>query len=369
MSLFSVLRRLYRPDRFLIEDFHTEIVAQVLRNSDALTLGWLHSVEATSLQKASIKIETQKTFAKLAGHSTDSRPDITIKLSNDEKSEFIFVESKVPSKQGEDQLQRYTDHLVSEQKKNGFAKASLIYITRDYETVVPPKVGIPQFQPALYPTRWFQFYKHLQAHANGDGLAKELMLFMKENHMSLGNQFRSTDLVAMENFISAKALMDETLDGEVLNEGWKILGNISTLKKAQNQLRDHHRYILYSDYPSFECLIGYWLPYENPDDTVWVGITLASNPGAEARNDVIEAFRNWLEKTSGAWSAADLDDENEWGCIYKGKEIHALMGGNDHVRAIKDHLLGILKEVEVFRKAYPKLPWGVINVTDSGDAE
>jgi len=163
--------------------------------------------------------------------------------------------------------------------------------------------------------------------------------------------------------------MDETLDGEVLDAGWKVLGNISSLKKAPNQLRDHHRYILYSQYAGFECLIGYWLPHENPDEPVWVGITLYSNPWAEVRKDVIEAFRGWQEKTSGAWSADDLDDEKTWSCIYKGEEIHILMGGSDHVRAIKNHFLGLLKEVEAFRKAYPKLPWGVSDVTESGDPE
>ena len=51
MSLFKQLERLYRPDRFQREDFHTEIVAQVLRNSDELTLAWLRSLDVTKLVK------------------------------------------------------------------------------------------------------------------------------------------------------------------------------------------------------------------------------------------------------------------------------------------------------------------------------
>ena len=39
MSLFSQLRQLYRPDRFQLEDFHTEIVAQVLQDHAAELLG------------------------------------------------------------------------------------------------------------------------------------------------------------------------------------------------------------------------------------------------------------------------------------------------------------------------------------------
>jgi hypothetical protein len=52
MSLFRQLQRLYRPDRFQLEDFHTEIVAQVLRNSPALTLAWLRGIEVTSFGKS-----------------------------------------------------------------------------------------------------------------------------------------------------------------------------------------------------------------------------------------------------------------------------------------------------------------------------
>jgi hypothetical protein len=54
-------------------------------------------------------------------------------------------------------------------------------------------------------TRWFGFYNKLKAYMkkNSDGLAEQLKLFMEENHMLLGNQFRSTDLVAMENYLSA----------------------------------------------------------------------------------------------------------------------------------------------------------------------
>jgi hypothetical protein len=366
MSLFSQLRHLYRPDRFQLEDFHTEIVAQVLRNSQALTMAWLSGIGITTLKNPdAIQIATQEEFAKLAGHSTDSRPDIAIRLVAGGNTELILIESKVPSKQGPDQLQRYADHLADSKNRRGLQKTSLVFITRDYESAAPSLLA----GQTLTLARWFQFYRYLKAHVNGDGLAKELKLFMEENRMSLGNQFRSTDLVSLENFLSAKALMDETLQGEVSEAASKVLGGVSSLKKAPNQLRDHHRYVLYAGFGAFECLIGYWLPHENPDEPVWVGITLYSNPWAEARRDVIEAFRGWLKKRDGSWSADDLDDEKEWSCIYKGKAIQAVMGEIDHVRAIKDQFLSLLKEVAAFRKTYPKLPWGTTDAVDASDEE
>ena len=120
MGLFRQLRRLYRPEKFQFEDFHTEIVAQVLKNSPALTLEWLRSIKATTSFKADhIKVRTQETFPPLAHHLTASRPDITIRLVSDAKTELIFVESKQGSTQGFDQLQRYAEHLHAAQQTEG----------------------------------------------------------------------------------------------------------------------------------------------------------------------------------------------------------------------------------------------------------
>ncbi|MGA2659027.1 MAG: hypothetical protein ABSH34_16110 [Verrucomicrobiota bacterium] len=60
MSLFKQLEKLHRAERFQREDLHTEIVAQVLRNSRELTLEWLRSLNVTDLKKAGdIEITTQ----------------------------------------------------------------------------------------------------------------------------------------------------------------------------------------------------------------------------------------------------------------------------------------------------------------------
>ena len=105
----------------------------------------------------------------------------------------------------------------------------------------------------------------------------------------------------------------------------------------------------------FDCAIGYSLPHENPDAAVWVGITLCSYPGGAVRKEIIDAFRGWLENSGRSWSAWELDDE--WCGIRKGTPLQSLMGGDDHVQAVKDYLKQLLREVEEFKKAYPNLPW------------
>jgi hypothetical protein len=312
MGLFRQLRRLYRPEKFQFEDFHTEIVAQVLENSPALTLEWLRSIKATTSSKADhIKMRTQETFPPLAHHPTASRPDITILLSLGTERELIFVESKHDSIQGYGQLQRYAEHLHAAQQKDGLNNVALVYITRDYEAAKRPLSTDPQFRVNFRRARWFEFYQHLKAHVDGDGLASELKLFMEENRLSVGLQSRSTDLVALENFFSAKALMDETLEGEVSEAVRRLPGGLFAAKRGLTYFRDEHRYVASNgDWTEIECHVGYWLPHEKPDEGVWVGITLYSAPSAPARDEVIAAFRAWLRKGCLGWESEQLD--NPW---------------------------------------------------------
>ncbi|MGO8930710.1 MAG: hypothetical protein ACLQU3_27950 [Limisphaerales bacterium] len=365
MSLFKQLEKLYHPDRSQDENAHTEIVAQVLRNSDELTLGWLRSLGVTKLAKAdNIRIKTQETFAKLRESDPGSRPDITIRIVADGKKELIFVESKHDAVQGYDQLQHYADQLDAARSREAFDRIALVFITRDYEPAQPPQTTVPLLF-TFKGTRWFEFYQHLKARVkkNSDGLAEQLKLFMEEKRMSLGNQFRSTDLVAMESFLSAKALMDETLDG-ISEKATKILGQPFTkIKYAIDQMRDLKRYLIYSEFmgsdrrAGFQCLIGYWFPHENPDEPVWVGIALASNPKAPVHRQLNQAFRDWSLKSGGSWAAYQIDDETAWSWIRKVKAVRSFMGGEDHVGAIKDYLLALLEDVREFKKAYPSLPW------------
>ena len=365
MNLFSKLRQLYRPDKFQLEDFHTEIVAQVLQNSPALTMSWLRGIKATSLANdVSITVGTQETFLPLDGHDSASRPDIIIRLVSGAKKELIFIESKQGSTQGADQLKRYAEHLHAAQLQEGLQNIALVFITRDYEAAENPQV-----QLTFVRTRWFQFYQYLKAHVNGDGLAKELKLFMEENRMSLGNQFRSTDLVALENFLSAKALMDETLEGEVSESISNIFGNVSPVKNSLVYFRDKHRYAASNgNWTTFECHIGYWLPHDNPDEPVWVGIKFYSKPSSIGRKGVIDAFRGWSKKEVGSWLTDQLEDERALCCIYKGKSLQTFMSEGDHVHAIKNHFLALLKEIAVFQKTYPALPWDVTTTVAVGEA-
>jgi hypothetical protein len=356
MSLFQQLRRLYRKDKFQLEDFHTEIVAQVLRNSPNVTSAWLQASGASSLGTAdSIKISTQEEFPALDGHATASRPDVAIRIARGELAEMVLIESKVAAKEGPEQLQRYVDHLGA--KKN-VDRTALVFITRDFE----PIRGLKGLGPNIIfkQMRWFQFYEFWKAHVNGDGLAAELMLFMKENKMSIRNQFSSIDTVALENFLGAKALMDETMWGEVAASFQAAYGKVSAASRAMSELAKHRRYIMYEmigKHWDLECLLGYWLPDGAPGESVLVGFMFVTSPKSPIRKKVVAALKELARNNDGRWVASGLEDDTEWGTVTRSAPLQSFYAQSDQVVAIKRFFREVLEEGVKFKQAHPELPW------------
>ncbi len=352
MSLFLQLQRLYRSDRFLIEDFHTEIVAQVLRNLPELTLEWLRYLGVTALAKPDyIRIATQETYTKLEWHETDSRPDMVLRLGHGEKIELVFVESKLPSQQGNDQLQRYSDHLQAALLEDVVSQATLVFITRDYEAPPPQLLENPRVKV----TRWFYFYEYLKKYAHQDSVAEELKLFMQQNRMSLGNKISAIDLVALENFVKAKLVLDETMEGEVMLAASQLLGKIH-FPKAVEEISEDPRYVAHHGNwrDNFVILFGYWFPNDDPDGSTWLGLTIYSNPQSPVRAQTRELFRTWGSGGPKGWTSS-AQQEKEWATLIKGKSLQSFLGEPDHIRAIKDYFLILLQEAQQFRVALAAL--------------
>src|SRR5438132_4753024 len=145
-----------------MEDFHTEIVAQVLNNSHTLAIHWLHAINALKLLNPRvISIETQKKFAPLEDDQPGSRVDIVIRLTGDGANQIIFIESKIDSTENPGQLPKYAGVIAQQEK---FDCNAIVYVTRDFE--------IPR-DPPVITTRWLEFYNQLKVYVNGDGLAEQ----------------------------------------------------------------------------------------------------------------------------------------------------------------------------------------------------
>lgn len=369
MNLFEQLRVLAQREKFPLEDFHTEIVAQVLNDSPALTLAWLRQIGATNLAATdSLRVETQVKLPALAGHATDSRPDMAIRLTYGEHQELIFVESKVGAPEGEGQLQRYAEHLAVAGSE--VRRTALVFITRDWEPGRYFSVDPARFR--FCQTRWHEFFPLLVTHANGDGLARQLKLFMQEHRMSQRNQFTVIDSLALTNFRVARDLMDETMWGEISQEFSRTIGWVTNRTDAHRELRNGGNYLMYAVFDPGHYLrveLGYWLPEETPTTPVWIGVTILSNPSAPLRKEMVGAMRRFTQKHGKVWESDGLSDDKAKSCIFRGKELPHFMVAEDHVQAIKDYFKEVLADVAEFRAASPELPWSTAGTASASAFE
>lgn len=97
-------------------------------------------------------------------------------------ADVVIVESKIGSKEGQEQLRRYAEHL---EEMADFGGKTLAYITRAYDPADPDKVlsGLGE-DVRFVQLRWHDFYRSLQKAAEQDALVEEVMAFMEEQGMA-----------------------------------------------------------------------------------------------------------------------------------------------------------------------------------------
>ncbi|NJL46321.1 MAG: PD-(D/E)XK nuclease family protein [Leptolyngbyaceae cyanobacterium SM2_5_2] len=136
MALFRQLLKLHKDKGNVpLEDFFTEVVAYFLNENRDILFSWLeysHILESGNYVGANVA--TQKTYQHPV-RGDEKRPDIVLELSNGENYDLIFIESKVGSSEGYNQLSDYAEILNS---LPGYRHKTLIYVTRDFD---PKKRG------------------------------------------------------------------------------------------------------------------------------------------------------------------------------------------------------------------------------------
>lgn len=353
MPLLRSLLRLFPAGAVPLEDFHTEVVAHVMRSLPDQTLSWLRDIGATTMTRGDeFIITTQEELSALELHATGSRPDIAIRLVKNGERELIYIESKVGSHEGHQQLSRYLDHLQTRPER----RKSLVFITRSYE----PKEIASRPDVTFVQTRWSVFYRSFSRCTPATELLSELLYFMEEHNMAQNNQFTSIDLLALSNFSRARKLMDATLWESVQKKFIKFSGKPFWKESAFTQLRNHGRYAMFAGFGpghQFEVLLGYWTDQDIITEPPWVGVTWHVNPKAAKRAEIVAAMENFVRTSSGRWEGFDLSDEKAWGGICRGKVLTDFFSQEDHVRSITAMFEESLDDLADFKNRYPKLPW------------
>ena len=327
MSLFNRLLKLHNAS-IPLEDFFIELVAHLFSTNKEILYAWLKYLYLLDIDPDGAHISTQQTYERLSHHFSDSRPDIIIELVDGTDRDIIFIESKIGSSEGSNQLQRYAEIL---DKLPDFRNKYLIYITRDFE---PKERGtifqeIPESNVCFKQARWHKFYQFLKAQLD-TMLVKEIIDFMQEHHMAHNNQFSSIDVIALANFTKSLKLIEQSMWGEVSQRFNQVLGSMLSRAMTRAGLHNNERYLMYSRMSDkWWCGLGFMLDTSNSNDYPTVYLTLEVDPKSQSREKIIAAMKDICSKRPG-WKGYDLDNSKAWSRIVLGRSLQSFLSEDDH---------------------------------------
>jgi hypothetical protein len=332
-----------------LEDYLTEIIAHCLKENPALWAAFLRRI-SSKLPEELIELSTQVNYQALEDHKTGSKPDI---IAFTETKAF-FIENKVGSYEGVDQLKRYAAHLSNQKKDEKY----LVYITRDYDPKSPEEIGIKELDIVFIQLRWYQI-SQVFSKFRTEPLVKELLHFMNQHKLTMTNQFTPTDIVALKNFEKVKKMMEEVIGGEVERAFRKFVGASQKMTYSNLHFHEHGRFILHQEMNHGMWVgLGFWLRSEEEDEYPKVKVQLEISPNSMMRDEANEIFEEIL-RTDGfhEWKAYNLDNPRAWSGINYYVSLQDIMSDREHIERLQAILL---EEIDLLVKAkemYPELPW------------
>lgn len=349
MGIFKTLFELrLKAHNRPLEDYLTEIISFVLSRDIDLFNNFLNHFQITDYQVDTFDISTQLVLKKLKNHNTDSRPDIAVFL--EEKA--IFFENKVNSKEGYKQLKRYAQHLDNITDAN----KTLVYITKHYDIKNPENI----FKDCnnkidFIPLRWYKVYRFFKAYKS-DPIVFELLLFMKQNNLSMNNQFKPSDIITLSNFTNVRKMMDESMLGDVAKRFKEINKGKSQKSTSMTELRNHDRYIYYKNHKEKLWIgLGYWMNSKNEKDYPDVGIVIEIAPSSIVKKEVITVFKE-ITKTNPNWSGYNLSNPKAWSGITYSASLQTFLSEESQIEKIKEFFLQGLEELEKIINGNTNLP-------------
>ena len=402
MSLYARLLAL-TGGNIPTEDALTEIVAHLFRRDllariesgkaadDALVVRWLRAIgalEPGGPPARRVRVETQRSFSALPSksprlaHSTNSRPDLVLTLyrgsvQNPEQApiqEVVFVESKVGSGEGHEQLRRYAEHLDAAFPEA--ARRTLVYLTHypDRKEVMDvlehteDRVGFQQ-------TRWHSAYRlfraaHSQAPTSLLGLYDDLLDFMQHLDMDRPDHLDLADGFALTRINRGLRFLKHTL-ADASAGAVAPIDRLQQLMRADNVRYTHmqnrvnagiqqfNRFAYVQQYnhatDHFEADLGYLLD-QGDLPTLYLNLAAAMGPVAERIQRLLHGREVTGLQEGASWEKW-TNPKGTWGGARVLVPFAHLLTQDDQAEAARQVFDRLLNELEHVQKEHRGLPW------------
>lgn len=235
-SIFEQLLHLYERSEvhtnIPIEDFTTEILAGVLRSNQSMLDGFVNTV--LKIPGDGYQVVTQK-FYPLKDDS-NCRVDMVFFSEN----QICFMENKVDTTAGSDQLERYEKVLGNLSAEGKFEETFLRYCTKKYESNEKEQ----NFSVDFLMFRWKDVYDYFIVHRQ-DSLVNAFLLFLERKKLMRLDQLSHMDLTVMKNVQETLQKLGEWMEPVSL-EFIKRFGEPTVKPGSQGlkEVAEHNRYII-----------------------------------------------------------------------------------------------------------------------------
>lgn len=233
MNLFNRLLRLRKNYEYRtpLEDFTTEILAGVLNSNPEIKRKFIQ--DFLQLGDDECIIRTQS-YHPLEGYS-NCIIDLEIKGEN----VICFIENKVNSVEGNEQLERYS-RVLDRHKQEGI-KTHLIYCTKFFDEKSITNHNFKQ-------VRWFEVATFFQKFKE-DSLVKYFLEFLKSNDMAHELTLKAEDFIVFANMQKTINFVKECLDGAKsdFEKNFKDIGKSISEKITLDQMLKHDRLVYMYD--------------------------------------------------------------------------------------------------------------------------
>jgi len=232
--MFNKLLRLYKQNskKTPLEDYTTEIFVGVL-NSD-LELKNYFCNDYLKLTSSNYKISTQKHYY------LKNEPKCIVDIVIEGENDICFIENKVNSKEGYNQLERYSkvlDNIKIEKK----IETKLCYCTKKYDKKKFTKHNFKQF-------KWHNIAMILSKFQK-EKLTQHFIHFLKTNDMANDMIIEATDLITFEKLSKTINLIQRNIQNvrTTFESKFNISYDGSKGKKMLDQLNNFDRICITSE--------------------------------------------------------------------------------------------------------------------------
>jgi len=230
-NLFSQLLKLYRNNlaRIPLEDFITEAFTGVLYSSEVLIDKFVN--EVLRVNGVGFHLETQKRY-----NSNSSIIDMVF-----ENEECIcFVENKVESSEGYEQLNKYAKILSESNKKSYLFYCTKYFDKKDGQNYTD--LGCEKFLQY----KWSDVYDFLYKNRINN-IVKMFLSFLEEESMNSIQDFSQEDIVCMKRMFTTISKMSEIFQF-LTPEFEKYFGSPKTRDNpAVKQIQKYNQYAMWTD--------------------------------------------------------------------------------------------------------------------------